>query len=88
MADYERRKAKERMAAGGAIGAEITNRGSAGLHTPAMSNTGRTSEKLAEKVGVSARTLRRRGIAAALLRHQRYRVTVNPSPTKKPPVGG
>lgn len=83
MADYERRKAKERMAAGGAGGLD---KGSAGLHT--LSTAGRTSEKLAEKVGVSARTLRRRGIAAALLRHQRYRVTVNPSPTKKPPVGG
>lgn len=56
MKPYEERKARERMAAGGAIGAAITNRGSADLQHP-VSETGRTAEKLAEKAGVSARTI-------------------------------
>lgn len=51
----ERRKARERMAEAGAIGG--ATKGSAGLHTPSIQNAGRTSEKLAEKVGVSARTI-------------------------------
>ena len=57
MAGWEREQARKRMAVGGAVGADITNRGSAGLHTPAIEDKGRTSEKLAAKTGVSARTV-------------------------------
>lgn len=55
MAGWERAQAKKRMAVGGAFGG--ASKGSAGLHTPSLSDTGRTSEKLAAKTGVSARTV-------------------------------
>jgi len=54
MKPYEERKARERMAVGGAIGG--SSKGGADLHHP-LSDAGRTAEKLAEKAGVSARTI-------------------------------
>jgi len=54
-AGWERDQAKKRMAVGGAFGG--ASKGSAGLHTPSLGDTGRTSEKLAAKTGVSARTV-------------------------------
>lgn len=58
MKPYEERKARERMAAGGAIGAEITNRGGADRHHP-VEGAGRTAEILAKKVNVGQRTMNR-----------------------------
>ncbi|HEY0876912.1 MAG TPA: hypothetical protein VGE10_00520 [Zeimonas sp.] len=46
MKPYEERKARERMAVGGAIGG--SSKGGADLHHP-LSDAGRTAEKLAEK---------------------------------------
>lgn len=58
MKPFEERKARERMSVAGAVGAAMTNRGGANRHDPAL-DAGRTTEKLAEKAGVGARTVSR-----------------------------
>lgn len=54
MKPFEERKARERMAVGGGD----KKSGSANRHDPIL-DTGRTTEKLAEKAGVGARTVSR-----------------------------
>ena len=56
MKPYEERKARERMAVAGAIGG--SSKGSADGRTP-LTDAGRVSEKLAQKVGVGRRTIER-----------------------------
>lgn len=54
MAEYERRKARERMSVAGAIGG--ASKGSANVHHP-IQGAGRTADKLAAKAGIGSRTV-------------------------------